>query len=80
MASIGRRGGAASKRVLTSETARNMVKLREARRAYRTFYPQCFWSYDPNLTINAADVPWVADQLMKHGNRKAWDIGNKLCR
>jgi hypothetical protein len=80
MAAIGQRGGRASRRVLSPEQARSMVKLREARRAYRQFYAHCFWSYDPDLKIAAADVPWVAEQLMKHGGRKAWEIGAKLCR
>jgi hypothetical protein len=25
-------------------------------------------------------VGWVAEQLMKHGNREAWEAGVKLCR
>jgi hypothetical protein len=25
-------------------------------------------------------VPWVAEQLMKNGNRAAWHAGSKLCR
>lgn len=80
MAEIGRKGGRASRRVLPAEDARTMVKVREARRAFRTFYAQCFWSYDPNLRITAADVRWVAAQLMKHGGRRAWEAGSKLCR
>lgn len=80
MAMIGRRGGLASRRELTADTARNMVKIREARRAYRRYYALCFWPYDPNLEISAADVPWVAEQLMKHGGREAWQAGGRLCR
>lgn len=57
-----------------------MVKIRDARRAYRLFFAQCFWSYDPNFNITAQDVPWVAAQLMKHGGRRAWEIGSRLCR
>jgi hypothetical protein len=57
-----------------------MVKIREARRAYAKFHAQCFWSYDPDLKITSADVPWVASQLMKQGGRAAWFAGAKLCR
>jgi hypothetical protein len=32
------------------------------------------------LEIRTADVPWVAEQLMKHGNREAWLAGARLCR
>jgi hypothetical protein len=34
----------------------------------------------PDLVITSADVPWVAEQLMRHGNREAWIAGSKLCR
>ena len=79
LASIGRKGGTRSRRVLDPETARQMVRVREARRAFRRFRASCFWSYRPDLSIGADDVRWVAEQLMKHGNREAWLIGRRLC-
>ncbi len=57
-----------------------MVKVREARRAFRRFRASCFWSYRPDLEIGIADVQWVADQLMRHGNRQAWQVASRLCR
>lgn len=80
LASIGRRGGLKSRRSLDSETARRMVAVREARRAFRRFRASCFWSYRPDLVIDRNDVAWVAEQLMKHGDRQAWLIGKSLCR
>ena len=80
LAEIGRRGGQKSRRTLDSETARNMVPVREARRAYRRFHASCFWSYRPDLAIGMDDVHWVAETLMKNGNREAWRIGRRLCR
>lgn len=56
-----------------------MVRVREARRAFRRFYSTCFWSYRPDLVIRADDVSWVAEQLRKHGNREAWRVAAKLC-
>ena len=56
-----------------------MVSVREARRAYRRFYAQCFWSYAPDLRISRADVPWVAEQLRRHGGREAWEVAARLC-
>lgn len=79
LAEIGRKGGKRSRRTLDPETARAMVRVREARRAYRRFHAACFWSYDPDLEIGAADVEWVARTLMKHGNREAWELGQRLC-
>ena len=80
LAEIGSRGGRKSRRALSSQAARDMVKVREARRAFRRFRHSCFWSYRADLVIRAADVPWVAEQLMKHGNREAWHAGARLCR
>ena len=56
-----------------------MVRVREARRAYRAFHARCFWSYPPELTIGPQDVAWVAERLMKHGGRREWEKGARLC-
>ena len=80
LAEIGRRGGRKSRRVLDPETARAMVRVREARRAYRRFHAECFWSCDPAYRIGSSDVAWVAEQLRKHGGRDAWETARKLCR
>ncbi len=80
LAEIGRRGGRKSRRVLDPETARTMVRVREARRAYRRFYAKCFWSFDPGYRIGPSDVAWVAEQLRRHGGRDAWEAAEKLCR
>jgi hypothetical protein len=80
LAEIGRAGGRKSRRKLDPDTARGMVRVREARRAYRRYRTMCFWSCRPDLQIGLSDVPWVAEQLMKHGDRAAWRIGARLCR
>ena len=80
LADIGRRGGAKSRRVLSANVARDMVRVREARRVYRRFYAACFWSYRSDLVIHLTDVPWIAEQLKKNGNREAWRVGEALCR
>lgn len=80
LSEIGRKGGKASKRKLDRETARSMVRVREARRAYRKYHPRCFWSFDPEYVVTLSDVEWVAEQLRKNGNRDAWELAAKLCR
>ena len=77
---IGRRGGRASRRELSHAAACDMVRVREARRAFRRLHALCFWSFDPDYRIKLADVPWVAKQLMAHGGRAGWELGAKLCR
>ena len=79
LAEIGRRGGRKSRRVLDPETARTMVRVREARRVYRRFHAKCFWSFDPSYRIGASDIAWVVEQLRKHGGRDAWEVARKLC-
>jgi hypothetical protein len=80
LAEIGRRGGRKSRRVLDPKTARAMVQVREARRAYHRFHAECFWSCDPDYRIGLADVAWVADRLRRHGGRAPWEVASKLCR
>ncbi|PIR23605.1 MAG: hypothetical protein COV44_01865 [Deltaproteobacteria bacterium CG11_big_fil_rev_8_21_14_0_20_45_16] len=80
MARIGRKGGQKSRRSLDSEEAKLMVSIREARRAFRKFHTECFWSYDPTLKIAADDLSWVKEQLIKYGGREAWKMGSRLCR
>ena len=80
LSEIGRRGGRKSRRKLTPEAARDMVRVREARRAFRRYYALCFWSSPPDYRVTSADVRWVAEQLMAHGDREAWRIGASLCR
>jgi ribosomal protein L24E len=80
LAEIGRRGGLKSRRVLAPETARAMVRVREARRVYRRFHSKCFWSFDPDYRIEPTDIAWVVEQLRKHGDRAAWEAAEKLCR
>lgn len=80
LSEIGRRGGEKSRRELSSEAARDMVRVREARRAFARFQTSCFWSFDPSRKIGISDVPWVVDQLRKHGGRAAWEAAARLCR
>ena len=80
LAEIGRRGGRRSRRVLAPETARRMVRLREARRAFKRFHARCFWSSPKDYMVTMGDIPWLARQLMTHGGRDGWRIGAGLCR
>lgn len=80
LAEIGRRGGRRSRRVLHPEMARQMVRLREAKRAFVRFRARCFWSAPTDYVVTTADIPWVARQLMTHGGREGWQLGARLCR
>ena len=80
LADIGRRGGTKSRRTLDPQVAREMVRVREARKLFRTNYSTCFWWARSDLVIRAGDVAWVADGLRKHGGREAWRAAAKLQR
>ena len=79
LAEIGRKGGKKSRRRLAPEDARNMVRVREARRAFREFYAQCFWYMRPDMEITLADVPEVARGLRQNGGRRGFVLAAKLC-
>ena len=80
LSQLGRLGGRQSRRRLTPEQARAMVAVREARRAYKQFHTQCFWSFDPHYVITQKDVVWVAQRLQEFGGQQGWVLGAKLCR
>jgi uncharacterized protein with von Willebrand factor type A (vWA) domain len=79
LSKIGQKGGMRSRRVLDSATARQMVRLREARRAFKQFYTECFWSSPQDYQVKKEDIAWVAQQIMTHGGREGWKVGEKLC-
>lgn len=80
LSKIGSRGGKRSRRALDPETARRMVKVREAKKAFARFRTQCFWSFDPELKIRFEDITWVVEQLRKNGDLTAWRVAERLCR
>lgn len=64
----------------THENTADRVEL--ARQLFREFYVPCFWHAKPDLVITEAMIPWVAQELRKHGGRRgllaAEDLGR--CR
>lgn len=80
LAEIGRKGGQRSRRKLGAEQARAMVRVREARRAYREFHDTCFWSNPVSFEVKEQDIPWVIEQLKAHGGAKGWERASRLCR
>ena len=59
LSAIGRKGGQISRRHLSAGDARDMVRVREARKAFRTFHAQCFWYMRPDLKVTLEDVPVI---------------------
>ena len=80
MAEIGRRGGRRSRRVLSADSARDMVRVREAKRLFRRYYAQCFWYMKPDMHITLADVSAIVRGLKQNGGREGYLLASKLCR
>lgn len=80
LAEIGRRGGKKSRRHLSRDEARNMVRIREARRAFRAFHAQCFWFMPEDMKVTLADIPEIVRGLRLNGGRRGFLLAAKLCR
>ena len=79
LAEIGRKGGRKSRRHLSSEDARDMVRVREARRAFRTFYAQCFWYMRKDMVITLEDMPEIIRGLRQNGGHQGFLLAARLC-
>lgn len=80
LARIGQKGGSKSRRSLSSEEARNMVRIRESRRAFRKFHAQCFWHMRDDMDVTTADIPEIVRGLRQNGGREGFLLAAKLCR
>lgn len=77
---IGRKGGLKSRRSLSSAEARDMVRVREAGRAFRKFYAQCFWYLREDMPITRENIPEIVRGLRQNGGREGYLLAEKLCR
>ena len=80
LSEIGQKGGRRSRRSLSSDEARRMVRVREAKRLFREFHDRCFWNAPRDLVIGADDIEWVARKLRENGGRDGWEAASRLCR
>ena len=76
----GQQNEARSRRALSSADARDMVRVCEARRAFREFHAQCFWYLRPDLQVSLDDVPEIVRGLRRNGGRKGFLVAARLCR
>lgn len=79
MAAIGSKGGRKSRRQLDPMKAKEMVRLREARKAFRAFHATCFWSNPTDYAVKVTDIEWIIDQLKQNGGRAGWEQAHRLC-
>ena len=79
-APIGVQGSSRSHATLPSAAARDRVRVREARRAFRDYHAQCFWYLRPDMQVTPGDVPEIVRGLRRNGGRKGFLLAARLCR
>ena len=55
-------------------------RLELARRAFREFYVQCFWSWQEDPEITEETIPLIVRALRIHGGAKGYYVAAELCR
>jgi hypothetical protein len=78
-AKMGRKGGQTSRRTLTPSEAKNMVRIREARHAFKNYYSRCFWYMPSDLVVAPSDIPEIARGLRTNGGREGFLLAARLC-
>ncbi len=62
------------------DAAARQRRLELARRAFREFYAQCFWSYRQDAEITEERIPFVIRGLREHGGLAGYRVAAELCR
>jgi hypothetical protein len=62
-----------------SDTAARQRRLELARKAFRDFYAQCFWSYREDTEITEQKIPFVIRGLREHGGLAGYHVAAELC-
>ena len=63
-----------------SDTAARQCRLELARKAFKEFYAQCFWSYREDAEITEEDIPWVLRELRLNGGHRGYRVAGEICR
>jgi hypothetical protein len=62
-----------------SDAAVRQRRLELARKAFREFYAQCFWSYREDAEITEDKIPFIIRGLREHGGLLGYRIAAELC-
>ena len=77
---IGPKAGSRIRRSRSSADDQDVVRVRDARRAFRDFYAQCFWYLRPDMQITLREVPQIVRGLRQNGGRQGFLVAERLCR
>lgn len=85
LAAIGSKGGAKSRRSLSSETARDMVRVREARRMFNLpalieeYRERCLWFLRPDyVPKTVSEIIKVLDLIERYGDRTGYERAEEI--
>jgi hypothetical protein len=62
------------------DSAARQCRLDLARKAFRDFYAQCFWSYREDAEITEDKIAFVIRGLREHGGLAGYQVAAELCR
>lgn len=62
------------------DESRREQRLELARKAFKAYYAQCFWSYRDDLEITEEKIPLVIRGLRLHGGHEGYKIVAQLCQ
>ena len=63
-----------------TDSAARVRRLDLARKAYRDFYAQCFWSYREDADITEEKIPFVIRRFRDYGGHPGYRIAAQLSR
>jgi hypothetical protein len=63
-----------------SDPVARQRRLDLARKAFKEFYAQCFWSYREDAEITEEDIPWVLRELRHNGGHRGYRVAGEICR
>ena len=55
-------------------------QLELARKAFKEFHVQCFWSWQENPEITEETIPLIVRALRIHGGARGYQIAAEPCR
>jgi hypothetical protein len=61
------------------DTAIRQRRLDLAKKAFREFYAQCFWSYREDAEITEDKIEFVIRGLREHGGLAGYQVAAELC-
>lgn len=62
------------------DSAFRQQRLDLAKKAFREFYAQCFWSYREDAEITEDKIAFVIRGLREHGGLAGYQIAAEICR